>query len=412
MSADTDSLGRRYEAIRPHLTERQRRLWLGNEARELGRGGAGIVFEATGVAQDTILRGREELDDPQPLPVGKSRGSGGGRKKAEVLDPALAADLDALVEPETRGDPMNPLRWTTKSLSHLVGALTKLGHQCTENVVARILHEAGYSLQGNAKTMEGKQHPDRDAQFVYLNEQVKAALAAGEPVVSVDCKKKELVGNFKNVGTEWHPSGEPVKVNVHDFPDKELGKAIPYGVYDIGANTGWVSVGCDHDTAAFAVNTLRTWWNTVGRAAYPQATTLTITADSGGSNGNRLRAWKSELAALAAETGLSITVLHLPPGTSKWNRIEHRLFSAITMNWRGTPLTSHEAIVSLIGATTTDTGLTVEAVLDTGSYPTGIKISDKAMKALPLTRHQTHGQWNYTLNPSADTPEPADVESR
>lgn len=404
MPVDQESLARRYKAIRPHLTERQRRLWLGNEARELGSGGARIVFEATGVAIDTILRGREELDDPQPLQVGRSRGPGGGRKRAEVLDPELATDLDALVEPETRGDPMNPLRWTTKSLSHLVAELTEHGHQCTENVVARMLHEAGYSLQGNAKTVEGKQHPDRDAQFVYLNAQVKAALAVGEPVVSVDCKKKELIGNFKNGGKEWRPAGDPVQVNVHDFPEA-AGKAIPYGIYDIGTNTGWVSVGMDHDTAAFAVNTLRTWWSSAGRAAYPAATTLTITADSGGSNGNRLRAWKSELAALATEIGIPVTVLHLPPGTSKWNRIEHRLFSAITMNWRGTPLTSHEAVVSLIGATKTDTGLTVEAVLDNGSYPTGVKISDSAMKALPLTRHETHGQWNYTLAPSATRPD-------
>jgi DDE family transposase len=403
MPVDMESLARRYEAIRPHLTERQRRLWLGNEARELGGGGARIVFEATGVAIDTILRGRGELDDPQPLPVGRSRGPGGGRKRAEERDPELAADLDALVEPETRGDPMNPLRWTTKSLSHLVGELTERGHQCTQNVVARMLHEAGYSLQGNAKTVEGRQHPDRDAQFAYLNERVQAALAAGQPVVSVDCKKKELIGNFKNGGREWRPAGNPVRVNVHDFPEA-AGKAIPYGVYDIGANSGWVSVGTDHDTAAFAVNTLRTWWNSVGRAAYPAAATLTVTADCGGSNGARLRAWKAELAALAAEIGMPITVLHLPPGTSKWNRIEHRLFSAITMNWRGTPLTSHETAVSLIGATKTATGLTVEAVLDTGSYPTGVKISDKAMKALPLTRHETHGQWNYTLAPSATRP--------
>lgn len=353
------------------------------------------------MAQDVIRRGRGELEDPAPLPVGQSRGPGGGRKRAEVLDPGLAEDLDALIEPETRGDPASPLRWTTKSLSHLVGELVKRGHRCTENVVARLLHEAGYSLQGNAKTVEGRQHPDRDAQFRYLDDQVKAALAAREPVVSVDCKKKELIGEFKNVGKEWRSSGDPVKVNVHDFPGP-AGKAIPYGVYDIGANTGWVSVGVDHDTAAFAVNTLRTWWNSQGRAAYPHATTLTITADSGGSNGNRLRAWRSELAAFAAETGLSITVLHLPPGTSKWNRIEHRLFSAITMNWRGTPLTSHEAAVSLIGATTTTTGLTVNAVLDTGRYPTGIKIGDKIMKALPLTRHETHGQWNYTLTPPAE----------
>jgi hypothetical protein len=410
MPIDMESLARRYEAIRHHLTERQRRLWLGNEARELGGGGARIVCEATGVSQDTIRRGREELDDPQPLAVGRSRGPGGGRRRAEILDPGLAADLDALVEPETRGDPVNPLRWTTKSLSHLVAELVNRGHRCTENVVARLLHEAGYSLQGNAKTVEGKQHPDRDAQFRYLNDQVKAALAAGQPVVSVDCKKKELIGNFKNVGKEWRPPGDPVKVNVRDFPGP-AGKAIPYGVCDIGASAGWVSAGMDHDTAAFAVNTLRTWWNNVGRVAYPQATTLTITADSGGSNGSRLRAWKTGLAALAAETGLSITVLHLPPGTSKWNRIEHRLFSAITMNWRGTPLTSHEAAVSLIGATTTETGLTVSAALDTGVYPTGIKISDKAMKALPLTRHETHGQWNYTISPPADTPELADVKS-
>jgi hypothetical protein len=411
MPADMESLVRRYDAIRPHLTERQRRMWLGNEARDLGTGGTALVAEAVGAAAETVRRGRDELDDPQPLPLGRSRGPGGGRKRAEALGPELAVDLDALVEPETRGDPMNPLRWTTKSLSHLVGELTKLGHQCTENVVARILHEAGYSLQGNAKTVEGKQHPDRDAQFGYLNEQVKAALAAGEPVVSVDCKKKEVAGNYKNVGKEWRPAGDPVRVNVHDFPGP-AGKAIPYGVYDVGANTGWVSVGRDHDTAAFAVNTLRTWWNTQGRAAYPAASTLTITADSGGSNGNRLRAWKTELSAFAAETGLAITVLHLPPGTSKWNRIEHRLFPAITMNWRGTPLTSHEAVVSLIGATTTHTGLTVNAVLDASSYPTGIKISDKAMKALPLTRHDVHGQWNYTLNPNTDTPELADVESR
>ncbi len=412
MPADMESLVRRYDAIRPHLTERQRRMWLGNEARDLGRGGVTRVAGAVGAAAETVRRGRDELDDPQPLPTGRSRGPGGGRKRAEVLDPALAADLDALVEPETRGDPMNPLRWTTKSLSHLVGELARLGHQCTENVVARILHEDGYSLQGNAKTIEGHQHPDRDAQFGYLNEQVTAALAAGEPVVSVDCKKKELIGNFKNVGKEWRPAGDPVKVNVHDFPDKELGKAIPYGIYDIGANAGWVNVGRDHDTAAFAVNTLRTWWNSQGKAAYPAATTLTITADSGGSNGNRLRAWKTELAAFATETGLATTVLHLPPGTSKWNRIEHRLFSAITMNWRGTPLTSHETAVSLIGATTTNTGLTVKAVMDTGSYPTGIKISDKVMNALPLIRHDLHGQWNYTLTPKPNTPDLEDVESR
>ncbi|HEV2343477.1 MAG TPA: ISAzo13 family transposase, partial [Actinocrinis sp.] len=405
MTPAMEALARRYEAIHPHLNERQRRLWLGNEARELGASGARLVAEAVGVAADMVRRGRDELDDPHALPVGRSRSAGGGRRRAEELDPGLITTLDELVEPETRGDPQNPLRWTTKSLAHLVRELAARGHRCTENVVSRLLHEAGYSLQGNAKTIEGQQHPDRDAQFRYLGEQVAAALTAGQPVVSVDTKKKELVGAFKKAGREWRPAGDPVQVNMHDFMDKQLGKAIPYGVYDLAANTGWVSVGCDHDTPAFAVNTLRSWWQTQGRAAYPHATTLTVTADCGGSNGNRVRAWKSELATLATETGLAITVLHLPPGTSKWNKIEHRLFAAISMNWRATPLTCLETVVSLIGATSTETGLTVTAVLDERSYPTGIKIPDKVIKALPITRHDWHGDWNYTLNPT-DTPEP------
>jgi transposase len=386
------------------LNERQRRLWLGAEARELGSGGVGIVAQAVGVAGDTVRRGRAELEEPQALPYPRSRKSGGGRKRAEEGDPGLVAALDKLVDPVTRGDPMSPLRWTSKSLRTLAKALQEQGHQVSEQIVRRLLREAGYSLQANAKTLEGGQHPDRDAQFIYLAGQAAEHLAAGAPVVSVDAKKKELVGQFKNGGQDYRPAGSPVPVNVHDFLDPALGKAIPYGVYDIGANSGWVSVGSDHDTAAFAVATLRNWWDHEGHAAYPHTDRLLITADGGGSNGTRLRAWKSELAAFAATTGLHITVCHLPPGTSKWNKIEHRLFSHITMNWRGTPLTSHQVVVNLIGAVTTSTGLRVHAELDEREYPTGIRISDAEMDALPIHRHDWHGDWNYTMHPD-DTPD-------
>lgn len=300
---------------------------------------------------------------------------------------------------------MTPLRWTCKSLRTLADELRRQGHQASPTLVQRLLHEAGYSLQGNAKTVEGNQNPDRDAQFRHIHDTVAAFLTAGDPVVSIDCKKKELVGQFKNGGRVWRPQGDPEQVNVHDFIDKQLGKAIPYGVYDLGTNTGWVTVGVDHETAAFAVNTLRSWWNTAGKSAYPDATRLLITADSGGANGNRRRAWKTELAALAAETGLHISVCHLPPGTSKWNKIEHRLFSQITRNWQGRPLDSLETIINLLGATTTTTGLTVTAQLDTGDYPTGVKISDREMKELPITRDPWHGDWNYCLHPTRDTPE-------
>ena len=405
MSAVMESLVRRYAAIKPHLTARPRRVWLGRVARELGSGGGGMVAVAVQVSPDTVRRGRSELDDPEPLPVGRSRGPGGGRKRAEEHDPALPAALDALVDPDSRGDPMTPLRWTSKSLRSLADQLRAQGHRVSATLVARLLHEAGYSLQANSKTLEGAQHPDRDAQFRHIHDTVAAALAAGTPVVSVDCKKKELVGRYKNNGKDYRPAGDPERVEVHDFIGA-AGKAIPYGVYDLGANTGWVSVGTDHETAAFAVNTLRAWWNTHGRLTYPDTNRLLITADSGGSNGNRRRTWKTELAALAAETGLAISVCHLPPGTSKWNKIEHRLFSQITMNWRGRPLTSHETILELIGATTTDTGLVVTATLDSGSYPTGIKISDREMAALPITRDEFHGDWNYTLRPTPDAPEP------
>jgi transposase len=398
-----ESLASRFEVLKPHLNERQRRLWLGAEARELGPGGVGIVAQAVGVAGDTVRRGRAELEEPAPLPYPRSRKPGGGRKRAEAGDPTLVAALDKLVDPVTRGDPMSPLRWTSKSLRTLAKALQEQGHQVSEQIVRRLLREAGYSLQANAKTLEGGQHPDRDAQFIYLADQAAEHLAAGAPVVSVDAKKKELVGQFKNGGQDWRPAGAPVPVKVHDFLDPALGKAIPYGVYDIGANSGWVSVGSDHDTAAFAVATLRNWWEHEGHAAYPGADRLLITADGGGSNGTRLRAWKTELAAFATTTGLRVTVAHLPPGTSKWNKIEHRLFSHITMNWRGTPLTSHQVVVNLIGAVTTTTGLRVHAELDEREYPTGIRVSDAEMDALRIHRHDFHGEWNYTCDMRSHT---------
>jgi hypothetical protein len=408
MSAVMESLARRYDAIKSHLNERQRRVWLGSEARELGTGGVRMIADAVGVSPDTVRRGRTELDELTPLPVGRSRGTGGGRKRAEEHDPDLPAAWDKLVDPDSRGDPTTPLRWTSKSLRALATQLRAQGYQVSATLVQRLLHEAGYSLQGNANNLEGAQHPDRDAQFRHIHDTVAAAMAAGNPVLSVDCKKKQLVGAYHNNGKEYRPAGDPEQVNVHDFIGED-GKAIPYGVYDLGANTGWVSVGTDHETAAFAVNTLRSWWNTHGQRTYPDADQLLITADGGGAHGNRRRAWKTELAALAAETGLAISVCHLPPGTSKWNKIEHRLFSQITLNWRGRPLTSHETILKLIGATTTDTGLTVTAALDTGSYPIGIKISDREMAALPITRNQFHGDWNYTPHPPTTRPNPPDL---
>jgi transposase len=394
------SLAAKFEAVFPHLDERQRRLLAGAEARALGHGGIRVVAQAAGMREGTVSRGVAELDSGQE-PLGRTRRSGGGRKKAADLDPGLRPALMALVEPDVRGDPMSPLRWTTKSTRTLADELTRAGHTVSADTVGDLLREEGFSLQGNAKTIEGAQHPDRDAQFRYLNDHAKAYQAAGDPVISVDTKKKELVGQYRNAGRQWRPTGEPVAVQTHDFPDRELGKAIPYGIYDLAANTGWVGVGTDHDTAAFAVACLRRWWDAVGRADYRHARRLLITADAGGSNGYRTRAWKAELAALAVETGLEITVCHLPPGTSKWNKIEHRLFSHITMNWRGRPLSSHEVIVNSIAATTTRTGLTVAAQLDTNTYDTGVRIGDEQMAALPLARHDWHGDWNYTLRPEA-----------
>jgi len=394
-----EQLVAKFEAILPHLDERQRRLLMGAEARVLGHGGIRAVAQAAGVREATVALGVDELDTGA-VPLGRIRKPGGGRKKAADLDPGLRPALLALVEPDERGDPMSPLRWTTKSTRNLATELTRQGHPVSADVVADLLRENGFSLQGNTKTLEGKQHPDRDGQFQYLNEQARAHRDADQPVISVDTKKKELLGAFKNAGRQWRPAGQPAEVNTHDFPGDSVGKAVPYGIYDITANTGWVNVGTDHDTAAFAVESIRRWWHTRGTHDYPGATRLLITADAGGSNGYRSRAWKTELAALAIETGLAITVCHLPPGTSKWNKIEHRLFCHITMNWRGRPLTSHQVILQSIAATTTGTGLSVQAQLDTGDYPTGVQISDAAMAALPIARHSFHGDWNYTLHPA------------
>ena len=405
MEVTPEMLAAKLEAIFPHLDERQRRLLLGAEARALGHGGIRLVARAAGVREATVSLGVDELDSGEE-PLGRVRRPGGGRKRAADLDPGLRPALLALVEPDERGDPMSPLRWTAKSTGALAGELTAQGHKVSADTVGDLLREEGFSLQGNAKTVEGARHPDRDAQFRYIGEQARACQDAGDPVISVDTKKKELVGDFANGGKEYRPKGSPVPVRTHDFLDQDLGKAIPYGVYDVAADAGWVNVGTDHDTAAFAVESIRRWWKDQGRAAYPHARRLLITADAGGSNSYRTRAWKAELAAFALETGLAVTVCHFPPGTSKWNKIEHRLFSHITMNWRGRPLTSHDVIVSTIAATTTRTGLTVRAGLDPGRYPEGAKVSDEQMAALPLDRHDWHGDWNYTLRPEPPAPPP------
>jgi hypothetical protein len=411
---EQDRMAARLAEMRPFLDERAWRLLLGAEARAIGYGGMKVVAAAAKAKADTVSRGARELESGV-VPDGRVRAAGAGRPSAREADPGLMPALEELVDPETRGDPESALRWTTKSTSHLAGELTGAGHAVSSVTVGRLLKAAGYSLQGNAKTVEGTQHPDRDAQFGYINTAVSAFQASGDPVISVDAKKKELVGNFANKGVEWMPAGAPERVSVHDFADKDLGKATPYGVYDVTANTGWVNVGTDADTGAFAVESIRRWWRTVGRAAYPDTGRLLITADSGGSNGSRLRLWKTELAGLAAETGLEITVVHMPPGTSKWNRIEHRLFSHISMNWRGRPLTSHEVIIETIGAVTTKTGLKVRAALDTDSYPKGIRITDKDMKtfeARHLQRHQFHGDWNYTITaaPTSNPTHPKNPE--
>jgi len=381
------------------LDERGRRRFAATEARVYGYGGVSVVSRITGMARSTIGRGVQEIEEKEGVEAGRVRKPGGGRKTKRAQNSALPPALERLVEPATRGDPMRALRWTSKSLRHLSQALQGQGHTVCPHVIADCLRELGYSLQANRKTREGSGHMDRDAQFQYINEQAKSFLAADEPVISVDTKKKELVGNFKNNGREWRPKASPEAVNVHDFIDPKLGRAIPYGIYDIADNKGWVSVGTDHDTASFAVHAISRWWLTLGQKRYPAATRLMITADGGGSNGYRVRLWKAELQGLANALRLPITVCHLPPGTSKWNKIEHRLFSFITLNWRGKPLRSFKTIVQLIAATTTTAGLTVRAELDENKYPKGRKISDAKFAALNLARHSFHGDWNYTISP-------------
>jgi len=398
---DPDPIRKRFVSLSPHLSERERRLFAATEARAAGYGGIAAASAATGIALSTIGRGLRELLASDTLAPDRVRRPGGGRKLLVEKDATLLDDLLALVEPSERGDPMSPLRWTCKSLSQLAAALVAQGHRIGRTVVGELLHKQKFSLQANRKTREGDSHPDRNAQFIHINGSVKAALAAGQPVISVDTKKKELVGDFKNAGQAWRPQGEPEEVRVHDFLIKELGRAVPYGVYDLAANAGWVSVGVNHDTAAFAVQTIRRWWAEVGSARYPDATRLVITADGGGSNGSRVRLWKRELQRLADELGIEIAVHHLPPGTSKWNKIEHRLFSFITMNWKARPLVSYRVIVDLISATTTDTGLTVRCELDSADYPKGIVVSDREMDSLNISRDAFHGEWNYTMQPNS-----------
>ena len=396
---DFAAIRRKYAALKDALDERTRRLWAATEVRAAGRGGFTAVRRATGMSSKTLARGLRELDSGERPPPGRVRRPGGGRKPATVLDPGLTLALEKLVEPVTRGDPESPLRWTSKSLRRLSDELKAQGYQASRTLVGRLLHEADYSLQGNRKTREGAGHPDRDAQFEYINERMKRQLRRGQPAISVDTKKKELVGDFKNGGREWRPKGRPQEVRVHDFMDPKRGKAIPYGVYDIRRNAGWVSVGVTHDTASFAVNAIRRWWKHMGRRHYPRAASLLITADGGGSNGTRVRLWKWELQRFADHTGLILHVSHLPPGTSKWNKIEHRLFSFISQNWRGQPLLSHATIVNLIAATRTHAGLTVRCMLDRRTYPNKVRVTDQQMQRIHLKPAAFHGDWNYTILP-------------
>ena len=399
---DTDLLLEKYEALSPTLNERSRRVWAATEARAIGRGGPGAVAKATGISVSTIRRGLRELDrDEPPLPQDSIRRPGGGRKRTADTDTTLIVDLEGLVEPTVSGDPQSPLRWTSRSVRRLAKELQRMGHDVSHSLVASLLREQGYSLQGNKKSREGTSHPDRDDQFRHISRRVRGMQRRKQPVISVDTKKKELVGDFKNQGKEWRPRGQPEIVRVHDFKIPELGKANPYGVYDLTNNAGWVSVGIDHDTAAFAVNSIRRWWTKMGRAAYPEAKQLLITADAGGSNGSRNRLWKVELQKLADDTGLTIMVCHFPPGTSKWNTIEPRMFSHISMNWRGKPLTSLAVIVNLIARTTTGTGLRIRCELDRRKYPKGKKVTDAEMAALSMKRDTFHGDWNYKFLPRA-----------
>jgi hypothetical protein len=397
--ASEGEIKQRFSRLEAWLDERSRRLWAAAESATHGRGGISLVARASGVSRRAIAVGLAELQKKPDrsqrtrLPI---RQKGGGRKKASLKDPDLLLDLEKLLEPVTRGDPQSPLRWTCKSVRKLADELRAQGHQVSHMLVAELLREQHYSLQANRKTKEGSSHPDRNAQFEYINAKATEFLKGGQPAISVDTKKKEQIGEYKNGGREWRPKGQPETVQVHDFAKQ---KDVPYGVYDLGQNAGWVSVGTDHDTSAFAVESIRRWWKMMGREAYPEARQLLITADSGGSNGSRVRLWKLELQKLADETGLEISVSHFPPGTSKWNRIEHRLFSFITKNWRGKPKVSHEVIVNLIAATTTRAGLRVQSQLDTGKYPKGIKVGKQEFAAIHLRPDTFHGEWNYTITP-------------
>ena len=401
---DIADIRSRWRKATAFLDERARRLFAANEALAQGRGGVSATAIATGLARSTINRGIQELRSGRNELGPRLRRPGAGRKSAVTQQPGLPAALEKLVEGAIRGDPCSPLRWVSRSQRHIVKELTALGFKVSQRVVGKLLRELDYSCQANCKTREGSNHPDRNAQFEHVNATVQAAIAAGEPAISVDTKKKELVGDFKNNGRELRPKGDPEPVRVHDFKIPELGKVAPYGVYDIAANHGWVSVGIDADTGAFAVESIRRWWYKLGKSRYPNATCLTITADCGGSNGSKVKLWKRELQRLANETGLKITVTHLPPGTSKWNKIEHRLFAFITMNWRGKPLVSHQVIVQLIGSTTTEKGLKVCCELDGNLYPKGVEVSDEEMQAINITRHAFHGEWNYTIVPKQQPP--------
>jgi hypothetical protein len=397
--ADEKIIEQKYRRLMPVMTERSKRIWAATEALALGRGGISAVSRATRIHRNTIAKGIEEIASPERLAADRIRRPGGGRKRSSVIDATLIEDLERLIDPVTRGDPGSPLRWTCKSVRKLADELGRMGHQVSHTVVAALLHEMGYSLQANRKVREGQDHPDRNAQFEKINRKVHHRISRGQPVISVDCKKKELVGDFKNGGREWHPQGQPEEVRVHDFKIEELGKAIPYGVYDLQRNAGWVSVGVSHETAAFAVATIRRWWKEMGSKSYPKARSLQIVADSGGSNGSRIRLWKWELQKLANQTGLKLSVSHLPPGTSKWNKIEHRLFSYITQNWRGKPLLTHATIVNLISNTSTKAGLKVRCVLDRKNYPPKIEVTDEEMASIKITRDDFHGEWNYTISP-------------
>jgi transposase len=399
MTDAANLIRQRFEALEPVLDEQGRRRFAAAEALASGHGSVTLVSKVTGIARSTINRGIDEIKERRSAGEDRVRQPGGGRKPKTEQDPTLLEDLKKLLEASTRGDPMSPLLWTSKSLEKLSAALKDMSHDVCPNVVAKLLRKLGYSLQSNRKTREGRNHPDRDAQFQYLHARMKEHLGEGSPVISVDTKKKEPVGDFKNGGQELRPKASPQEVRIHDFVDPELGRAVPYGVYDIANNTGWVSVGVNHDTAAFAVNTIRRWWQTMGKARYPNARRLMITADGGGSNGARVRLWKIELQKFVDEIAVPVTVCHLPPGTSKWNRIEHRLFAFITKNWRGKPLVSLQAIVQLIGATSTKAGLKVRAELDTNTYPAGIKVTDAELAAIAIERHSFHGEWNYSLKP-------------